>query len=106
MRTVEAVREEWWYQALEAHGATGAVARIGGGPQAFTDITTPLVVPFLERLAHDGHLRADITAGEATEWLVVVTVGLLTMDTHDSRSRAEQVRFLRQFVAYSLLAPS
>src|SRR3954466_9040322 len=28
MRTVEGVREEWWYQALEGHGATAAVARI------------------------------------------------------------------------------
>jgi len=104
LRTVEAIRGEWWYQALEGHGATAAVARIGGGPQAFTEIATPLVTPFLDRLSASGQMRSDITAAEATEWLVVVTVGLLTMELPAARSRAEHAHFLRQFVAYSLLA--
>src|SRR5688500_13992531 len=39
-RTVEAVRDEWWYRALDDHSA---VARIGGGPEAFVALTTPLV---------------------------------------------------------------
>lgn len=105
LRTVEAIRKEWWYEALEGHGATAAVARVGGGPRAFTEIATPLVAPFLDRVAATGRLRDDITAEEATEWLVVVTVGLLTMDMPGERSRAEGVRFLRRFVAYSLLRP-
>ena len=104
LRTVEAIRGEWWYQALEGHGATAAVARIGGGPQAFTEIATPLVTPFLDRLSASGQMRSDITAAEATEWLVVVTVGLLTMELPAARHRAEHAHFLRQFVAYSLLA--
>jgi AcrR family transcriptional regulator len=106
LRTVEAIRHEWWYEALEGHGATAAVARIGGGPQAFTALATPLVTPFLARLSASGRLREDITDTEATEWLVVVTVGLLTMETSPERSRSERARFLRQFVAYSLLRPS
>lgn len=105
LRTVEAIREEWWYVALAGHGATAAVSRIGGGPQAFTDIATPLVTPFLDRLSASGRMRSDITAAEATEWLVVVTVGLLAMELPVERSRQEHRRFLRQFVAYSLLAP-
>src|SRR6266545_3091694 len=52
-----------------------------------------------------GALRTDITAEEATEWLVVVTIGLLTMDVPVRRDRAGQARFLKQFVAYSLLTP-
>src|SRR6266508_3999307 len=55
LRTVDAVRREWWYRA--------------------------------------------------TEWLVVVTIGLLTMDVPVRRDRAGQARFLKQFVAYSLLTP-
>jgi AcrR family transcriptional regulator len=103
LRTVEGIREEWWYRALAGRGAAASVARIGGGPHAFTALATPLVRPFLARLAHDGVLRTDITAAEATEWLVVVTVGLLTVED-GGRPRDEQARFLRQFVAYSLLA--
>jgi AcrR family transcriptional regulator len=105
LRTVEAIRGEWWYQALERHGATAAVARIGGGSKAFTEIATPLMASFLDRLSASGRMRTDITAEEAAEWLVVVTVGLLTMELPSERSRAEHARFLRQFVAYSLLAP-
>lgn len=106
LRTVEAIRQEWWYESLEGHGASAAVARVGGGPRAFTEIATPLVTPFLDRVAASGRLREDITAEEATEWLVVVTVGLLTMETTDGRSRPGRARFLRQFVAYSLLRPT
>jgi AcrR family transcriptional regulator len=105
LRTVEAIRHEWWYEALEGRGATAAVARIGGGPQAFTALATPLVTPFLARLSASGRLREDITDAEATEWLVVVTVGLLTMEMSPERPRAERARFLRRFVAYSLLRP-
>ena len=36
LRTVDAVQREWWYRALEGHGATAAVARIGGGPRQFS----------------------------------------------------------------------
>ena len=106
LRTVEAIRQEWWYEALEGHGATAAVARIGGGPQAFTEIATPLVTPFLDRLSASGQMRQDITAEEATAWLVVVTVGLLTMDVPLDKTRDEQAHFLRKFVAYSLLKPA
>ncbi|MGH9212815.1 MAG: TetR/AcrR family transcriptional regulator [Acidimicrobiales bacterium] len=102
-RTVEAVRAEWWYQELERHGAAGAVARIGGGPQAFVALATPLVAPFLERVAAMGLLRSGVTDTDATEWLCVVTTGLLTMDVPTSRTRAEQIAFLRRFVADPLL---
>src|SRR5688572_8582385 len=60
-RTVEAVRAEWWYQALEAHGSTGAVARIGGGPEAFVALASPLVAPFIERVESLGMLRPGVT---------------------------------------------
>jgi AcrR family transcriptional regulator len=103
LRTVEAVRAEWWYQALEQHGATGAVARIGGGPQAFVALATPLVAPFLERVAARGMLRPGVTVEDATEWLCVVTTGLLAMDVPTSRTRVEQLAFLRRFVADPLL---
>jgi AcrR family transcriptional regulator len=101
--TVEAVRGEWWYQALAEHGATAAVARIGGGPQAFVALTTPLVAPSIERLATLGVLRPGITVEQATEWLCVVTTGLLAMDLPADRTRAEQLDFLRCFVADPLL---
>jgi len=102
LRTVEAVRGEWWYQALARHGATAAVARIGGGPRAFVALTTPLVAPSIDRLAHQGLLRPGVTAEQATEWLCVVTTGLLASDPPD-RSRADQIDFLRRFVADPLL---
>ena len=91
--------------AASEGSATAAVARIGGGPRAFTELATPLVARFLDRVATQGALRTDITAEEATEWLVVVTIGLLTMDVPVRRDRAGQARFLKQFVAYSLLTP-
>jgi AcrR family transcriptional regulator len=102
-RTVQAVRAEWWYQALERRGATGAVARIGGGPEAFVAVAKPLVAPFLARVAAMGMLRPGVTVEDATEWLCVVTTGLLTMDVPTSRTRAEQIAFLRRFVADPLL---
>jgi AcrR family transcriptional regulator len=103
VRTVEAVRSEWWYAALARHGATAAVARLGGGPRAFVALTTPLVAPFIERVAAEGRLRPGITVTDATEWLCVVTTGLLAMDVPAERSRPEQVVFLRRFVADPLL---
>jgi len=103
VRTVEAVRGEWWYAALARHGSTAAVARIGGGPRAFVALTSPLVAPFLELLAADGWLRPGVTVADATEWLCVVSVGLLSMDAAGDRGRAEQVAFLRRFVADALL---
>jgi hypothetical protein len=97
-RTVEAVRAEWWYQALDDHSA---VARIGGGPQAFVALTTPLVAPFLAEVAD--MLRPGVTTEDATEWLCVVTTGLLAVDVPTTRSRSEQIAFLRRFVADPLL---
>ena len=102
-RTVEAVRAEWWYQALEEHGATGAVARIGGGPEAFVALASPLVAPFIGWVAAIGMLRPGVTLADATEWLRVVTTGLLAMDVPTNRSRADQIAFLRRFVADPLL---
>jgi AcrR family transcriptional regulator len=103
LRTVEAVRDEWWYKALARHGATAAVARIGGGPRAFVALTTPLVAPFLSRLAEAGLLRPGVTIDDATEWLCVVTTGLMATDAPAARSRADHVAFLRRFVADPLL---
>jgi AcrR family transcriptional regulator len=105
LRTVDAVRSEWWYAALARRGATAAVARIGGGPRAFVALTAPLVAPFVEDLAAGGRLRPGVTVEDATEWLCVVTTGLLAAaaDGPDPRPRAEQVTFLRRFVADPLL---
>lgn len=102
-RTVEAVRGEWWYKALARQGATAAVARIGGGPQAFVALVAPLVAPSIERLAATGLLRPGVTVDDATEWLCIVTTGLLTTDAPADRSRAEHIAFLRRFVADPLL---
>jgi AcrR family transcriptional regulator len=99
-RTVEAVRDEWWYRALDDHAA---VARIGGGPRAFVALTTPLVAPFLEAVSAAGMLRPGVTVEDATEWLCTVTTGLLAIDLPVSRTRAEQVAYLRRFVADPLL---
>jgi hypothetical protein len=79
------------------------VARIGGGPQAFVALTAPLVAPFIERLDADGLLRPGITVADATEWLCVVATGLLAVELPVERSRADQVAFLRRFVADPLL---
>jgi hypothetical protein len=48
-------------------------------------------------------LRPGITVEQATEWLCVVTTGLLAMDAPTNRTRAEQIAFLRLFVADPLL---
>ncbi len=103
VRTVEGIRGEWWFTELARHGATAAVARIGGGPQAFVALTEPLVAPFIRHLDAHGLLRPGITVTDATEWLCVVTTGLLAVDVPAQRSRPEQVAFLRRFVADPLL---
>jgi AcrR family transcriptional regulator len=105
-RTVEAVRGEWWYRALARHGATAAVARIGGGPRAFVALTSPLVAPSIDRLADAGLLRPGVTVEHATEWLCIVTTGLLAVEDTSGRSRPEQIAFLRRFVADPLLRRS
>jgi hypothetical protein len=79
------------------------VARLGGGPQAFVALTEPLVAPFIEHLGAQGLLRPGVTATDATEWLCVVTTGLLASEATGSRPRDEQVAFLRRFVADPLL---
>ena len=123
VRTVEGIRGEWWYAALARHGATAAVAGLGGGPRAFVALTAPLVAPFIDHLDAEGLLRPGITVTDATEWLCVVTTGLLAVGAGDvpgdgdpgeadgagdaaepqGRSREEQVAFLRRFVADPLL---
>jgi AcrR family transcriptional regulator len=102
-RTVEAIRSEWWYDELVRLGETAALARLGGGPRAFVALTTPLVAPSVERLSEQGLLRPGMTTEDATEWLCLVTTGLLAMDVTNERPRREQVEFLRRFVADPLL---
>lgn len=102
-RTVEAVRSEWWYEELARHGATAAVARLGGGPQAFVALIAPLVAPSVERLAARGALREGMTVEDATEWLCVVTTGLLSVAGPNARTKPDQIAFLRRFVADPLL---
>jgi AcrR family transcriptional regulator len=101
--TVEAIRSEWWYEDLARHGAATAVARLGGGPRAFAALAAPLVAPFVEQLAAQGKLRAGMTVEDATEWLCVVTTGLLAMELPNDRSESEQIAFLQRFVADPLL---
>jgi hypothetical protein len=48
-------------------------------------------------------LRPGITVEQATEWLCVVATGLLAMEMPAERSRAEQIAFLRTFVADPLV---
>jgi len=103
LRTVEGIRDEWWYAELARHGATAAVARLGGGPRAFVALTEPLVAPFIEHLGAQGLLRPGVTATDATEWLCVVTTGLLASEATGGRPRDEQVAFLRRFVSDPLL---
>jgi AcrR family transcriptional regulator len=105
-RTVETIRGEWWYDELVSQGETAALARLGGGPRAFVALTTPLVAPFVEHLSRQGQLRTGTTTEDATEWLCLVTTGLLAIDVTDERPRREQVDFLRRFVADPLLRRS
>lgn len=105
LRSQERVREQWWFTALEREGATAAIARLGGGPRAVSQVALPLVERFLKRVEDRGALRPDITVAEATEWLVVVQIGLLALDVPTDRSRDERLAFLRTFVAHPLLAP-
>lgn len=105
LRSHDRVREQWWFTALEEEGATAAIARLGGGPRAVTQVALPLVERFLKRVEERGALRPDITVAEATEWLVVVHIGLLALELPSDRSREERLAFLRTFVAYPLLSP-
>lgn len=104
LRHADAVRAEPWYQAVERQGATAAVARVGGGVKALVGLAAPLVARFLDRIAARGVLRTDITVEEATEWLIVVHLGLLG-PVLDDRPRAHRAAMLKKFVAYGLLQP-
>ena len=99
----DAIRAEPWFRVLDRQGATAAIARVGGGPQAVAGLAAPIVARFLKRIADRGALRSDITVEEATEWLVDVHVTLLSPLFAD-RSPAQRARALRKFVAYPLLA--
>jgi AcrR family transcriptional regulator len=105
LRHAEAVRREPWFRALEREGATAAVARVGGGPEAVVGLAAPIVGRFLERIEARGALRVDITVEEATEWLIGVHLCLLAPVFAD-RPRAPRAAMLRKFVAYALLAPT
>lgn len=105
LRHADAVRAEPWYEALERQGATEAVARVGGGPEAVVGLAAPLVGRFLERIAARGALRQDITVEQATEWLIVIHLSLLGPALVD-RPRPARAAMLRRFVAYSLLDSS
>jgi AcrR family transcriptional regulator len=104
LRHAEAVRAEPWYRALEREGATAAVARVGGGPEALVGLAAPLVGRFLDRIAARDALRTDITLEDATEWLIGVHLALLNPVFPD-RTRERRAAMLRTFVAYALLAP-
>jgi AcrR family transcriptional regulator len=108
LRTLDAVRSEWWYVALARRDATAAVARLGGGPRAIAALTEPLVAPFVAGLAAEGRLRPGVTVADATEWLCVVTTGLLAAEgaEPDARPRDAQRAYLRRFVADPLLRRS
>ena len=57
------------------------------GPRAFVALTEPLVAPFIEHLDAQGLLRPGITVTDATEWLCVVTTGLLATESTGERRR-------------------
>jgi AcrR family transcriptional regulator len=103
LRHAEAIRSEPWFQALERQGASVAIARVGGGPQAVAALALPIVAKFLQRIAERGALRADITIEEASEWLVDVHITLLS-PLFAGRRPEERAKTLRKFVAYALLA--
>ena len=98
----DAIRAEPWFQALDRQGATAAIAKVGGGPQAVAGLAAPIVARFLNRIAARGALRSDITIDEATEWLVDVHITLLSPLFVD-RPPDQRARALRKFVAYPLL---
>jgi AcrR family transcriptional regulator len=98
----DAIRAEPWFQTLDRQGATAAIARVGGGPQAVAALAAPIVARFLKRVADRGALRSDITIEEASEWLVDVHVTLLSPLFTD-RSAEQRSRALHTFVAYPLL---
>lgn len=104
LRHADAVRAEPWFEALARQGATAAVARVGGGPEAVAGLASPMVARFLERIEARGVLRHDITLAEATEWLIGVHLSLLNPVFTD-RTRAHRADMLRKFVAYALLSP-
>ncbi len=98
----DAIRAEPWFQALERQGATTAIARIGGGPQAVAALAAPIVARFLERVTDRAALRPDVSVEEATEWLIDVHITLMSPLFAD-RSPDQRAEALRKFVAYPLL---
>jgi AcrR family transcriptional regulator len=107
LRAVDAVRAERWFRSPDEAGAAAAIARVGGGPHALAQSLAPMLRPAFEAMPARGgiRLRTDVTPQEAAEWLLLTTLGMLTMNMPVSRTREEQASFLRRFVAYTLIGP-
>jgi AcrR family transcriptional regulator len=105
---VEVIRRDPWFRSIANDpGSAARVARLAGGPQELARSLAPFVAPLLKAtMQHHGHgLRDDIDAAEAAEWMLLVVIGMLTMNLPLRRSRTEQASYLRRFVAYTLLGP-
>lgn len=101
----DALRSERWYKALQVQ-ANGpyALAKVGGGLAALTEMVSPLVEALLAEYAAAGHLREDVDPGDAIEWLVGVTLNLL--EPVAQRSREHRLAILKRYAIYPLINPS
>ncbi|WP_104183412.1 TetR/AcrR family transcriptional regulator [Mycobacterium avium] len=103
----DAVRSEQWYRAFKEHdGGYGnnALVRVGGGLEAMITMVLPLIEKALTDLANAGHLRDDVVAHDATEWLIGIELAIL--EPFADHTREQRLAMLKRYALYPLIKSS
>jgi len=101
--TVAAVRKNQHLALLFAPEVAGQTTSIAGASTALFELTGDFLRPIFERARAEGHLRTDVVAEDAAEFVLRMILSLLSVRGARQRSAAKERAFLRIYCAGALV---
>jgi AcrR family transcriptional regulator len=95
---VRSVREGVHLRFLFSPDTVGQTANIAMASPAFYELTTETLRPLFEESQRRGEIRADLSLQDTGEWLVRITLSLMTMGAPVQRDEEQLRAFLGEFL--------
>lgn len=104
VRGLAELRRDTCFEAFYGPASAGTTSRIAGGSTTIRAAVAQAMAPLFDLAEATGRLRPGIGREEATEWVMLVTVALLTIPQPSIAGPADQERALRTFLVPAILA--